>query len=448
MALRMAPPAPLAVAAALLTSSCVQNYSAAAYPPAPQMPPSSAVYVETTGPQPVAQEGAPAGIPSGVLDRLLGPIALYPDPLLALILAASTAPADVSAASAYLVQYGDMTRIDSQPWDPSVRALAHYPAVLSWMAENMEWTRALGSAFLASPAAVMQSVQRLRERAVAAGALRSTPQQQVVVQDNEIEILPAEPDWIYAPAYDPDVVYSDEPYDGYGGPFMNFGEAYPVGPWLSYCPDWGDGCVWIGGWGAWHGRGGWHHPRFDREHAPPGAHRWKLPAPGPGSAPPVRGWHGDSVPLPHPSISAPTAPPSHSKHPAAPPGVQASAVPAPRTPTGAPVSAVTVPTMHAPPVDRPRLERPAEPVQGGSQAAASAPRTPPAEGAQRVPRFVEAPERPPPPRGPEPAGPATRSELPRAAEPAPSHASAPAPSRDSAPASSRESAPAADPKNH
>ena len=104
-----------------------------------------------------------------------GPIALYPDPLLALILPASTVPGDISAASAYLVQYGDMTRIDSQPWDPSVRALAHYPAIVTWMAENIEWTQAVGSAFLSSPAEVMASIQRLRARALASGALGRPP---------------------------------------------------------------------------------------------------------------------------------------------------------------------------------------------------------------------------------------------------------------------------------
>src|SRR5271166_3886399 len=322
MALRMAPPAPLAVAAALITSSCVQNYSAAAYPPAPQMPPSSAVYVETTGPQPVAQEGAPAGIPSGVLDRLLGPIALYPDPLLALILAASTAPADVSAASAYLVQYADMTRIDSQPWDPSVRALARYPAIVSWMADNIEWTRAVGAAFLASPAEVMRSIQRLRARALAAGALKSTPQQQVVVEDNTIEILPAQPESVYAPAYDAGAAYSDEPNAGYGGPSEDFGPALPAGPWLSYGLDWVGCSVWVGDLGAWHGPDGWHHTHEHGRHGPPGSHQWKPRAPGPGAAQPAPGWRRQSVPLPRPGTGA--NPPPRGKGS----GAQADAAPA------------------------------------------------------------------------------------------------------------------------
>jgi hypothetical protein len=357
--------------------------------------------------------------PPSATDQLLGPIALYPDPLLALILPASTAPADISAASAYLIQYGDMTRIDSQPWDPSVRALAHYPAIISWMAVNIEWTRALGLAFLSSPAEVMESIQRLRARALAAGALVSTPQQQVVLQDNAIEILPAEPDWIYAPSYDTDVVYPEEPYYGYGGPFMNFGPALEAGPWLSYCFDWSGCSVWVGGWKAWHGPGGWHHPHFDGGHAPPGAHRWHPPPKSPGDQPPDLGSRGDSVPLPHPLIGAPNPPPSHSNK------------------SGAPGTAVPVPRTTAPPMDRPRLGGTIEPALKEPRAAETEPRSVPSEDTPRVRSNAQAPESAPAPG----ARPTASAPAPRAA---PSREAAPAPSRESAPAPT----PAADTKNH
>lgn len=302
MAFRKAPPALLLIVAAVLAQSKVQPYTLAA-PPPPQPPSSSPADAAVPAAQPAPQEVAPPRISPGVADRLLGPIALYPDPLLALILPASTAPADISAASAYLVQYADTTRIDRQPWDPSVRALAHYPAILSWMADNIEWTAAVGSAFLASPSEVMRSIQRLRARAKAAGVLVSTPQQQVVVQDNTIEILPSRPESIYAPDYDAGGVYSDEPSSGYGGSLMSFGPALPVGPWLSYDLDWVGCSVWVGGWDEWHGPDGWHHHHHDGKQAQPGAHQWKPE--GPGSAPPARGWRGESVPLPHPQFGAP-----------------------------------------------------------------------------------------------------------------------------------------------
>lgn len=412
MALGKAPPALLLVAASILSQSCVEYYRAAATPP-PQPPPSTAPYAGGAGPQPAPPNVAPVPRPLSATEQLLGPIALYPDPLLALILPASTAPADISAAAAYLVQYGDMTRIDSQPWDPSVRALAHYPAIISWMAENIEWTRAVGSVFLSSPADVMQSIQRLRARALAAGALVSTPQQRVVVQGNTIEILPAESDWVYAPSYDTDVVYSDEPYYGFGGPFMNFGPALEAGPWLSYCFDWSGYSVWYGGWGLWHSPGGWHHPHFDGGRVPPGAHRWHHKPRDPGSPPPEKVLHGDLVPLPRPLVGAPRPPPSHASRSAAP----GSAVPALRT--------------GAPPTDRPRLGPAIDLGVKESHAA-------PPQGTMRDRTYAEAPRSVPAPEG---ARPAASAPAPHAA---PSAAAAPAASYASAPASSS----SAGSKNH
>ena len=109
------------------------------------------------------------------LDQLTGPIALYPDPLLALVMAASTVPNDVSGAASYLGGGGDPNAAGSQGWDPSVQALAHYPQVIQWMAQNMDWTQELGAAYATQSADVMGSVQRLRGQARAVGTLRSTP---------------------------------------------------------------------------------------------------------------------------------------------------------------------------------------------------------------------------------------------------------------------------------
>jgi hypothetical protein len=133
------------------------------------------------------------------LDQMLAPIALYPDPLIALILPASTDPSDIALAAQYLAANGDPSGIDAQTWDPSVKGLAHYPDVLKWMNDNLDWTRALGAAFAMQPADVMKSVQQLRAKAKASGTLVDTPQQQVDVEGDDIRIVPTQQDTIYVP---------------------------------------------------------------------------------------------------------------------------------------------------------------------------------------------------------------------------------------------------------
>ena len=141
------------------------------------------------------------------LDQLLGPIALYPDPLIAQILPASTLPTQIVLADRYVSGGGDPNQIDQQPWDPSVQALARYPSVLKWMDDNLNWTTELGQAFLNQQPDVMDSIQRLRQSAYNLGNLQSTPQQQVINDGGDIEIVPADPQVIYVPVYQPDQVY-------------------------------------------------------------------------------------------------------------------------------------------------------------------------------------------------------------------------------------------------
>ena len=100
------------------------------------------------------------------LDQLLGPIALYPDPLIAQILPASTLPTQIVLADRYVSGGGDPNQIDQQPWDASVQALARYPNVLKWMDDNLNWTTELGQAFLNQQQDVMDSIQRLRQSAL------------------------------------------------------------------------------------------------------------------------------------------------------------------------------------------------------------------------------------------------------------------------------------------
>lgn len=169
------------------------------------------------------------------LDQLLGPIALYPDPLIAEILPASTLPTQIVMADRYLQGGGDTNAIDQQPWDASVQALARYPAVLQWMDDNLPWTTELGQAFLNQQQGVMDSVQRLRATAQNLGNLQSTPQQQVVDDDGTIDIMPANPDIMYVPVYQPDQVYYQT---GFGEPFVSFGIGLVIGDWLHCDFDW------------------------------------------------------------------------------------------------------------------------------------------------------------------------------------------------------------------
>ena len=181
-------------------------------------------------PTPAYQELSP-----DQMDQLLGPIALYPDPLIAQILPASTLPTQIVLADRYVSQGGDPDQVDQQPWDASVQALAHYPSVLQWMDNNLNWTTELGQAFLNQQPDVMASIQRLRAKARSLGNLPTTAQQQVVDDSGDIEILPANPDVVYVPSYAPDSVYYQS---AYGGSFVSFGIGFPIGVWLNCDFDW------------------------------------------------------------------------------------------------------------------------------------------------------------------------------------------------------------------
>jgi len=172
------------------------------------------------------------------LDQLLGLIALYPDPLIAELLPASTLPAQIVLADRYVTGGGDPNQISQQPWDASVQAMARYPTVLKWMDENLSWTTQVGQAFLNQQPEVMASIQRLRAEASRLGNLQSSPQQQVMADGGNIEIVPADPQVIYVPVYLPDQVYLDAPY---GAPFITYGVGYPFGAWMDCDWDWGAG---------------------------------------------------------------------------------------------------------------------------------------------------------------------------------------------------------------
>ena len=187
------------------------------------------------------------------LDQLVAPIALYPDALTALMLPAATTPSDIVLAERYLTAGGDPAQTDTQSWDDSVKGLLHYPDVLSWMDQNLDWTTSLGEAFATQPDDVMNAIQYLRAQALAAGNLVDTPQQKVIAEDHDIRIFPADPQIIYVPVYDPDVVYLQPASSDYGS-MVTFGVGCAVGAWLSYDFDWGHRGFYHGNW-----NGGHHH---------------------------------------------------------------------------------------------------------------------------------------------------------------------------------------------
>jgi hypothetical protein len=193
------------------------------------------------------------------LDQLVGPIALYPDPLVAQILPAASLPTQIVMADRYIAGGGDPNAIDQQPWDASVQALARYPNVLKWMDDNLTWTTQLGEAFVNQQPDVMASIQRLRAEAQNLGNLQTTPQQQVVDDGGNIEILPADPQVIYVPQYAPDTVFVQS---GYG---LTFGFGFPIGLWLNCDFDWHRRHLVL--WDHDHPRpAGWWHERPDERH--------------------------------------------------------------------------------------------------------------------------------------------------------------------------------------
>jgi Protein of unknown function (DUF3300) len=216
-------------------------------------------FLQAQAPPPEPAQSAPQQLSQEELNRLLAPIALYPDALVALILPASTVPSDLVLAARYISSNGDPAQVANQPWDDSVKSLARYPDVLKWMDQNLEWTTAVGEVFLDQPADVMNSIQRLRAEAIATANLTNSPQQHVVQEESVIRIVPAQPDVIYVPQYDPDVVYV-QPYSQNVGPLLTFGAGFAVGSWLNYDCDWGRHSIYVGQW-----RPGWNHDRnWDR----------------------------------------------------------------------------------------------------------------------------------------------------------------------------------------
>jgi len=220
------------------------------------------------------------------LQALVAPIALYPDALVAQILAASTFPDQVAVADYWLQQNKNlagsalMQAVEQQSWDPSVKALTQFPSVLDNLAKNLTWTSSLGEAYHSQSADVMTAIQTLRAQAKTAGNLQSTPQITVVQQSPQtIVIQSANPQVVYVPQYNPAIIYG-YPYvvpayvapvystgDLVAASVLSFGAGIAVGAMMSGgCCSWGYSS-WNCGWhgtavvyhgGAYYGNSAWH----------------------------------------------------------------------------------------------------------------------------------------------------------------------------------------------
>jgi hypothetical protein len=170
------------------------------------------------------------------LEEHVAPIALYPDPLVALILPASTRPTEVVLAMRFLDRGGNAELATRESWDDAVKALTRYREVLEYLDQNLAWTRTLGEAFIEQPEDVMAAIQNVRARARANGLLSDTREQAVYVDDGEIRIVPASPTLLYVPRYNPTILYTNSTLlPSY---WLTFGVGYGVGAWLSYDCDW------------------------------------------------------------------------------------------------------------------------------------------------------------------------------------------------------------------
>lgn len=204
-------------------------------------------------------------IPNDQLDSLVAPIALYPDPLLAQVLAASTYPLEIVQLQQWLAQHKDLKdkalvdAVEKQDWDPTVQAMAPLPDVVKRLAEDIKWTTDLGNAVLAQQSDVMDAVQRMRAKAQEKGNLKSTEQMKVetkVVENKQVIVVEqANPQVVYVPSYDPVVVYGAAPYP-YPPIYYPPAGYYAAGMALSFGVGIAMGAAMGGGWCCNSGWGG------------------------------------------------------------------------------------------------------------------------------------------------------------------------------------------------
>jgi hypothetical protein len=214
----------------------------------------------------------------------VGGIALYPDPLLAQILTASTFPEEIPDAANWANEHGALQgqalanaiTADNLPWDPSVLALLPFPSVLNMMAQDPAWTQSLGDAVLVQRPDVMDAVQRLRQQSYNYGYLRPTPYDDVVNADGYIQIVPVNPAYLYVPLYNPAIVFAAPRAGLVVSAGIHFGPSVVIGPafapfgWVGVGIGWRTHALLIGGapWGRTWGNRRFYTAPYARAYRP------------------------------------------------------------------------------------------------------------------------------------------------------------------------------------
>jgi len=192
-----------------------------------------------------------SGYSSSELDTLVGPIALYPDPLLNSIVAGAAYPDQIKAAA----QAGGKN--PKSDWDTAVMALCDYPDVLTMMNKNTDWTQAIGWAGVNQGQDLMDAVQRFRFQAQSAGNLKTDDKMEVIEEGSTIRIEPANPQIVYVPSYQPQTVVIQNDYDDdVAAGVIGFGVGIATSA-LLYNNYWHGG-AWYHPPGGWYGGGGWN----------------------------------------------------------------------------------------------------------------------------------------------------------------------------------------------
>ena len=262
----------------------------------------------------------PAQRSAADLEKLTESIALYPDPLIAVMLPAAAYPVEIVQAARFVSNTNNLAMLDSQPWDENVKAVARFPSVIQKMSDDLAWTVELGQAFIEQPLGLMDAIQSLRAKAQSVGTLQTTPQQVVIVTNAVVErtyetqvvyvtntivqIMPADPQVVYVPVYSPTIVYAPAPTYVYNPavPLITFGLGIAVGAIIA-----NNHCNWYYG-GVYYGRGGfvaWGGGRYPYYPPPP---RYRPPPyrPPPGYRPPPPGYRPPYRPPPNRPTTLPT----------------------------------------------------------------------------------------------------------------------------------------------
>ena len=245
---------------------------------------------------------APPKLSAAELEKLAAPIALYPDPLIAVMLPASVYPLEIVQAARFVRDANNLPKLDEQPWNENVKAVAKVPAVITKMDDDISWTMDLGHAFVDQQEELLNTIQSLRAKAQTVGALQTGPQQIVVVTNTVVEriveqqvvyvtnqivqIQPANPAVVYVPTYPPTIYYAPPPPPGPKPPppLVTFGVGLAVGAIIA-----------------------------NNAHPPP---LWHAP-PRPGFHPPAPGYHPPGAAPRPPGAIAPRPPAAARRPPAA-----------------------------------------------------------------------------------------------------------------------------------